>query len=87
MERVLSTLLGRALSLCTFFTEFSMHDLLKPSLLPLGAGIRALSRAGSLPGEWLTQEPGTGSSPWTFTSSTASFTVRGLQPRKRRMSL
>lgn len=31
MERVLSTLLGRVLSLCTFFTEFSMHGLLKPS--------------------------------------------------------
>lgn len=71
MERVLSTLLGRVLSLCTFFTEFSMHGLLKPSLLPCGAGIRVLPRAGSLPGEWLTQEAGTSSSPQTFTSSTA----------------
>ena len=71
MERVLSTLLGRVLSLCTFFTEFSMHGLLKPSLLPCGAGIRALPRARSLPGEWLTQEAGTSSSPQTFTSSTA----------------
>lgn len=53
----------------------------------VGQGIRALPRAGSLPGEGLTQEAGTSSSPWTFTSSTTFFTVRGVQPRKHRMSL
>lgn len=50
------TFLGRALSLRTFYTEFSMHDLLKPSLPPRGAGNQStaqgwiIARGGADPG-------------------------------------